>query len=207
MEEEAGASAALDRPASLAEVEKLPWLLARWRALQSGATAAAANPTLSQFLPGSSTSTSPKTKTSSEQDREWAMQVLELLEWFFIADGPHACLAFLDHQTPVRPAAGDCAAGQADADAEKAAIFGALAEELMSALSSVSREVIGAGSVLHHASVGPRLWDRVRQVCHVDDELVASRLFQFMAYVYGAALLHHPPLVLNQLKSSMNVNE
>jgi hypothetical protein len=182
--------------ASLAEVEQR--MLARWRALQSGPKAAAANPTLSQFLLGTTT-TSTGEKTSSEQDREeWAKQVLELREWLFIADGPHACLAFLDHQAQAR---------QADADAEKAAIFGALAEELVSALSSVSREVIGAGSVLHHASVGPRLWDRVRQVCHVDDELVASRLFQFMAYVYGAALLHHPPLVLNQLKSSMNVNE
>ena len=194
MEEEA-ASAALDGPASLAEVEQR--MLARWRALQSGTKAAAANPTLTQFLRG--TTTSRGEKTSSEQDREeWTKQVLELREWLFIADGPHACLAFLDHHAQAR---------QADADAEKAAIFGALAEELVSALSSVSRKVIGAGSVLHHASVGPRLWDRVRQVCHVDHELVASRLFQFMAYVYGAVLLHHPPLVLNQLKSSINVNE
>ncbi len=159
-------------------------MLARWRALQSGPKAAAANPTLSQFLGLGTTTTPSGEKTSSEQDREeWTKQVLELREWLFIAEGPHACLAFLDHHAQARQA-------DADADAEKAAIFGALAEELVSALSSVSREVIGAGSVLHHASVGPRLWTRVRQVCHVDDELVASRLFQFMAYVYGAALLH-----------------
>jgi hypothetical protein len=172
-------------------------MVARWRALPPAATP--------------SSKPKSKSKATRPQDRvvlAWTRHMwdddasaLELVEWMFIADGPHACLSFLDHLTcPGYDDYDDEAWGvgsdSSKMDRDKEALFYEAGPELVSFLlkqsrgGAVSRRVLA----LHDGPVRlrppdwerqRRLWARLSRACRADNERVASVLIQYLGYVYG----------------------